>query len=899
VARVPSSGHLHRYFGDRLVLARVLRAELKRARQEGDRPRLVAGWRRWKSYIVARGASSVALRVELSAWILAVVLLWTFLPMALQAVVLVALALLTMGIWHEQLAGWVRRLSVRAPVPPSAVWNQATREAGTPIANASQSDSDASRTGREAAPSTQHRAEERARADRLKTEFQARRRERRDRAETLANQKPGEAPTPPLPPSAAREPGTTQAAATGHRRGREKLLSNTGDARVLDLGPVNVGRELLMAGAAEGSGTECRLLLELAADALEAGARNPDPSEYPFGRPGEAEADALMWAGIARGLLGDADRASTHLKSAFDRWQRIGDPIKSGRCAEELAELLRLSDRDGGDEWFSRAETCFRAGSRDDRVAAVAQSRQGSLRHPSAFLLRRPADPQSSTILGSSTTVEIRGRLLAPPPRDALAPSRRQEPHVARVTVYHLTPPRWLPLIEAEGLRTRADLSELVGPPGELDQAAPGTYAHGERITGWLSLDHARTTTDAFGGGLVSYMVDPKKTLAAPASARAELEPAAYWDSCEPLQVWLDRGDAPDDLEVHRNLPVPAQYVAVHAPLLSDYELGDYAPLVAAVADEDRLSAKALMHLAIIASDADFDAPAFLAACALAWRDEPDPDWLVHELIETDPDNVASAALAEHYSAAPEAVQALRSALDETREWADQNGVDHGPGLFARTALVLDELTTSRIPQDEHPPSHRSFDESEHKGAEPNTRHDDIPFREFPPSHLPQIRERNPFLQWPSRFDSIDDESGSTSMVIDLRSSEPVKERHARELVRKVQAGQQVWLIGNPMVTSAGGEDGIVFWAVLELRCPDPGTVAVEIPIALGTMGVGIVAAIKRNPNVVFVLPGDFALRTRLEQWSPGLDKTAAKMRLQAEDMLLDLQGETFRGVDP
>jgi hypothetical protein len=104
------------------------------------------------------------------------------------------------------------------------------------------------------------------------------------------------------------------------------------------------------------------------------------------------------------------------------------------------------------------------------------------------------------------------------------------------------------------------------------------------------------------------------------------------------------------------------------------------------------LSAKALMHLAVIASDADFDSEAFLAACALAWRDEPDSDRLVRELMETDPDKVASAALAEHGATAPEAVQVLRETLDETREWADHNGVDHGQGLFARTALILDEL---------------------------------------------------------------------------------------------------------------------------------------------------------------------------------------------------------------
>jgi hypothetical protein len=263
---------------------------------------------------------------------------------------------------------------------------------------------------------------------------------------------------------------------------------------------------------------------------------------------------------------------------------------------------------------------------------------------------------------------------------------------VARVTVYHLTPPRRLPLIEEEGLRTRADLSGYFGPPEDLDQAAPGTYAHGKRVTGWLSLDHARAVTGEFGGGLVSYTVDPKKTLAAPASSREELEPARYWESCEPLETWLERGDAPDDLEVHQNLPVRAKYLHLHAPLLGDDELGDYAPLVAAVADEDRLSAKALMHLAVIASDGDFESPAFLAACALAWRDEPDPDRLARELMETDPDKVASAALAEHNSTAPAVAQVLRETLEETREWADQNGVDHGRGMFARTALVLDEL---------------------------------------------------------------------------------------------------------------------------------------------------------------------------------------------------------------
>ncbi|MTV23811.1 hypothetical protein FTX61_00010 [Nitriliruptoraceae bacterium ZYF776] len=263
---------------------------------------------------------------------------------------------------------------------------------------------------------------------------------------------------------------------------------------------------------------------------------------------------------------------------------------------------------------------------------------------------------------------------------------------MARVTVYHLTAARNLPLIEEDGLRTRADLSGSLGPVEGIDRAAPGTYAHGKRVSGWVSKDHALTTVGDLGPGLVSYTVDPKKTLAAPASLREQGDAAAYWEAARPLAAWQADGDLPDDLEVHQNLPVRAKYLTLHAPLVDEEQLGDYAPLVAAVADEDRLSAKALMHLAVIASDGDFDSPDFLAACALAWRDEPDADSLVRELIETDPDKVASAALAEHGETAPEVTGRLRHVLDETREWGDAQGVDHGQALFARTAVILDEL---------------------------------------------------------------------------------------------------------------------------------------------------------------------------------------------------------------
>lgn len=262
---------------------------------------------------------------------------------------------------------------------------------------------------------------------------------------------------------------------------------------------------------------------------------------------------------------------------------------------------------------------------------------------------------------------------------------------MARVTLYHCTLPKRLPLIEEEGLRTRADLSGRYGPPGPLDQAAPGTYAHGKRVSGWYSETYAREQAPVLGGGFVSYTVDPAKVLAAPASERGE-DPVGYWDGVRALREWLADDQVPDDLEVHQNVPVRAKHLRLHAPLLGEEELGEYAAVVAAVGDEDRLSAKAIMHLAIIAGDGDFDSVDFLAACALAWRDTPDPDRIVRELMEMDPDKVASAALAEIGGEAPELAARLREVLEETREWSESNGMEHGRGLITRASVILDEL---------------------------------------------------------------------------------------------------------------------------------------------------------------------------------------------------------------
>lgn len=260
-----------------------------------------------------------------------------------------------------------------------------------------------------------------------------------------------------------------------------------------------------------------------------------------------------------------------------------------------------------------------------------------------------------------------------------------------RVTVYHLTRPRFLPRIEEEGLLTRASLSHGLGPPGPEDEAAPGRFAHGKRVSAFLSLEHARTRTGELGPGLVSFTVDPAKVVGVPGSARGG-DAAGYWAARRPLGEWLE-ATPPEDLEVHQPVAVRAKHLRLHAPLFTGEDLGDFTPLVEAVADQDRLSAKALMHLCLVACDGDFSSPAFHAACALAWRDEPDPDALVAELRQIGPDNVASAALAEFGSADPEVTLRLRRTLDDIRAWGQEQGLPSGEAVLARSGLTLEGLS--------------------------------------------------------------------------------------------------------------------------------------------------------------------------------------------------------------
>ena len=269
---------------------------------------------------------------------------------------------------------------------------------------------------------------------------------------------------------------------------------------------------------------------------------------------------------------------------------------------------------------------------------------------------------------------------------------------VTRVTLYHRTPVRNLPLIEVDGLRTRIDLSARLGELGPFDEAATGRFARGRRVSGWVSREHAASRSAELGHGVVSFSVDPRRVLAARASER-ESDPVAVWGRMRSLADWIaEAGDVdalPDDLEVHQELPVRAKLVRIHAPDLGPELLGAYAPLVAAVADSDRVAAKLLMHLALVVADGDAEGAAYRAACALAWREEEDDRDLSRRVGRADAEAVLESVLVEHEDAAPEGVRSLRGVLDAARADAIATDGDLGAMLMERSEASLTRIVAA------------------------------------------------------------------------------------------------------------------------------------------------------------------------------------------------------------
>lgn len=262
-----------------------------------------------------------------------------------------------------------------------------------------------------------------------------------------------------------------------------------------------------------------------------------------------------------------------------------------------------------------------------------------------------------------------------------------------RVVVWHRTAPARLPAIEREGLRTRVDLGPSLGQLDAFDAAATGRFARGRRVSGWLERAAADADAAVRGTGLVSFTVDPHRAVAVPAAARVA-DPAGAWGSARPLAEWLAEPARPADLEVHSDQPVRAGRLRIHGLSAAEDGLGSYAPLVAAVADTDRVAAKLLVHVLLAAADGSPDDPAFLAACALAWREQEDPAGLERDVARADLEAVVEAVLAVHAGTAPEAVAALRAVIDGLRADADGDATLESV-IGSRSARTLERVAAA------------------------------------------------------------------------------------------------------------------------------------------------------------------------------------------------------------
>jgi hypothetical protein len=126
----------------------------------------------------------------------------------------------------------------------------------------------------------------------------------------------------------------------------------------------------------------------------------------------------------------------------------------------------------------------------------------------------------------------------------------------------------------------------------------------------------------------------------------------------------------PDDLEVHQELPVRAKLVRIHRARPRRDALGPTRRLVAAVADDDRVAAKLLMHLALSLADGDgADRPSSPPARSRGARRRTTATSDAGSRGPTS-DAVLEAVLVEQEDAAPRAVAAARAALDAAREEA-------------------------------------------------------------------------------------------------------------------------------------------------------------------------------------------------------------------------------------
>jgi len=210
------------------------------------------------------------------------------------------------------------------------------------------------------------------------------------------------------------------------------LLQQVGARRNNEMGPVMVGRELLIVAwkmLTQENGTEnSQTCVVAAVSAFMAGVITPRGTEYQIDGIEFGRCDALMWLGIASGMLLPHDgiidsdvvpRRPSILQTTSDPaalavasygFESIGEYLKAGRCAEEYAELLRVYGHTFVDQ-FDRAASLFeRAGNFTRAQIAVNRKTDNSYSRQAFFYQEHPTG-EVTTIVGSREFVTIRNQI--------------------------------------------------------------------------------------------------------------------------------------------------------------------------------------------------------------------------------------------------------------------------------------------------------------------------------------------------------------------------------------------------------------------------------------------------------------------------------------------------------
>ena len=210
------------------------------------------------------------------------------------------------------------------------------------------------------------------------------------------------------------------------------LLEQVGAARDPRLGPVMVGRDLLIVAWKmhdQGNGTEnARTCVVGAISAFMAGVTTPRSFEYQLDGVEFGRYDAMMWLGIAAGMLVPHDgvvdsdvvqRRPQILQTTSDPaslalaskgFESLGDFIKAGRCAEEYAELLRIYGQPYAHHFDRAASLFIRSGNSGRAQSAELRKTKNSYMRQEFFYQERPTG-NVTTIIGSAEFVKLRNKI--------------------------------------------------------------------------------------------------------------------------------------------------------------------------------------------------------------------------------------------------------------------------------------------------------------------------------------------------------------------------------------------------------------------------------------------------------------------------------------------------------